>query len=164
MAAPKKQTEDLTLSQTQAQLEAAMSLTDEQNEFLDRYWPGNLTAGLVFLEHRLGARDGHGETDPDTALRPVNRRVDADHAAVRIGQRTAAIARIDGRISLDHAVEFALFGLNGAVERTDDPGGQRPFKLERVADGEHLLPHDKTVAIAESQGGQFACGVDFDKR
>src|ERR1035438_340515 len=63
--------------------------------------PGDLAAGLVFLQHGLGTRDGHGETDADTALRPVNRRVDADHAAVRIEQRTAAIARIDGGVGLE---------------------------------------------------------------
>ena len=104
---------------------------------------------LVFLQHRLGARDRHRKADPDIALRPVNRRVDADHVAVRIEQRTAAIARIDRRIGLNHAFQLALLGLDGAVERTDNPGGQRAFELEGIADRQHLLPHHQVVGIAQ---------------
>ncbi len=112
--------------------------------------PRDLAARLVFLQHRLSARDGHGETDPDTALRSVNRRINADHIAVRIEQGTATIAGIDGRVGLDHTFELAVLGVDGAIERTYDPGCQRAFKLERVADGEHLLADHQMIAIAQA--------------
>ena len=76
---------------------------------------------------------------------------------MRIEQRSAAVAGIDGGIGLDHAFHAAvLFGFNGAVERADDAGGQRAFKAERVADGQHLLPHHQVVGIAQAQGRQLA--------
>ena len=47
--------------------------------------------------------------------------VDADHMTGQIGERASAIARVDGRIGLDQAVEcFAIRGEHRAIYRADD--------------------------------------------
>src|SRR6185312_17532126 len=76
------------------------------------HWMRNLARGSVLLQLFFRAIDGHREADADASglaaggLRSVNRRVDADHVPARIEQRTATVARIDGRVSLDQAFEF----------------------------------------------------------
>ena len=66
--------------------------------------PAHASLRLKLVQHRFGAVDGQREADPDVSLWPVNRRIDADYGAVRIEQWAAAVARINGRIRLDHVL------------------------------------------------------------
>ncbi len=88
---------------------------------------------------------------------PINRGIDADHIAMRIEQRSAAVAGIDCGIGLDHAFELAaLLGLNGAVKRANDSRSQGAPEFEGVANGKHLLPHHQIFRIANTKKGQLA--------
>src|ERR1035438_8753274 len=109
-------------------------------------------AALLYLrQHRLGPADGRGEADSDAALRPVNRRVDADDGAVRIEQWPATIARVDGGVGLDHVLQLLALPLNATVERADYSRGQRAFEAEGIADGQDLLSHHQRVRVAQRE-------------
>ena len=127
---------------------------------------GTFSPGLEIVQHQFGAIDGHGEPDADiAAVRPQDRGVDADHIAGRIEQRTAAVARIDGRVGLDQAFQRPfVFAANAAPERTDDAGGQRALQTEGIADGEHLLAHLQRVGIAQVERGQLGARRDLQQR
>src|SRR4029077_20082704 len=103
--------------------------------------PGNVAARLELLEHRLRLVDRHGKADSYATLRTVDGGVDADDVAVRIEQRTAAIAGIDGGVRLNHAFQPLLLGLNVAIDGAHDAGGKCAFEVEGIADGQHLLSH-----------------------
>ena len=97
---------------------------------------------LEFVQHGFGAVDGRRKTDADVALRSQNGGVDADDRAVRIQQRAAAVAGVDGGVGLDQAFQLRVFlGLQASVERADDARSQGSFESEGVADGEHFLPN-----------------------
>ena len=54
---------------------------------------------------RLARLMGMAKPSPMLPCCAVDGGVDSDHVAVRIQQRPAAVARIDGRIGLDHALQ-----------------------------------------------------------
>ncbi len=53
-----------------------------------------------------------------------------------VQQGPSAVAGIDGRIGLDKIVEYSIICSNTPVNRTDDTGGDRMRKTERVTDGD----------------------------
>src|SRR5882762_5608674 len=83
---------------------------------------------------------GNGEADAGGgAAGRVNRGVDANDFTMRIDERSAGIAAVDGGVGLDGFVnESGLAGLHGAAERADYAGGERGLEAEGIADGENL--------------------------
>ena len=70
-----------------------------------------------------------------------HRRVDADHLAARVHERTAGIAGIEARVRLQHVVEQPPgAGAHGPAERADDPRRHRVLESIRTADGDGDLP------------------------
>ncbi len=110
--------------------------------------------------------NGNGKADAcGGSARRVNRGVDADYFAVRIDERAAGIAAIDGRVGLDGFVdESGLAGLHGAAESADHASGQRGLKAEGIAYSQNFLSHLQAGGIAEIQKGQrFTFGIDLDQ-
>src|SRR6202040_2385034 len=99
--------------------------------------------GHEVVRNALGAVDGNGEADAcGGAARRVNRGVDADDFAVRIDERAAGIAAVDGGVSLNGFInESGLTGLHGASEGADNAGGERGLEAERITNGENFLAH-----------------------
>ena len=103
--------------------------------------------------HPLHRVDRGGEAD---ALRARDdRRVDADHLAVRIDQRPAGIAGIEGRVGLQHIIDQPA-GLRAqtAPERAHHAGGDRVLESVRVADGDRELADAHAARRAEHHRGQ----------
>ena len=81
--------------------------------------------------------------------------IDADDLAGRGHQRPAGIARVQGRVGLDHAVDQpARAGAQRPAEGADDAGRDRALKAERVADRHHQLADPQLPRIAEPGEGR----------
>ena len=80
--------------------------------------------------------DRNGKADSGgSAGGRVNRGIDADDLAVRIDERPAGIAAIDGGVGLNGFVDKSrLTSLHGAAKRADDAGGEGGLKAERISD------------------------------
>src|SRR6476620_10246306 len=77
-------------------------------------------------------RDGEAQSFGDITTSRVadNQRVDADHLACQVGQRSAGIAVIDGCVSLDQILDLvSVPGVNGAPGRTDYAHSDRVLKV-----------------------------------
>ncbi len=86
----------------------------------------------------LGHVDRNGETDSLSRLN--HRRIDADHPAAAIKQRTAAIARIQRRIGLDHVIDQMTGDApERAAKRADHPRRHSRIEPEWTADRHHEL-------------------------
>src|SRR5207247_8391410 len=85
---------------------------------------------------RLDGVDRHREADADVAAGlALDLRVDADHPALRVEERPARVALVDGRVGLDHVVDrVRVRRLDHALEGADDPGRHRPLEPEWVPD------------------------------
>src|SRR5205085_5949796 len=76
------------------------------------------------VDHAHHHLRGHGEADADRAAgRRIDRRVHTDHFTVEVEQRTARVAAVDGRVSLDVVVVRTRRDV--AVARRDDARGHR---------------------------------------
>ena len=109
-------------------------------------------AKLAELTQRIHHADdglgGHRKADADRAARGRDdQRVDADDLAVEIEQRAAGIAAVDRGVGLDVAVIGS--GIDVAVARRDDAGGDGAAKAERIADRDHPFAKPQLVGIAE---------------
>src|SRR5690606_32141345 len=89
------------------------------------------------FDEGFNAVDGNGKAD---ALRRLcHRDVDADDFAVDVDERSAAVARVDGSVSL-HDVRVIPFGrFKRTIFGADDADGHRMVKTEGVADGDDPL-------------------------
>src|SRR5437016_468884 len=110
-----------------------------------QYWKGDSTSRLKLVQHRFRTADRHGKSDPNTPLSPVDHRIDPDHRPMRIEQRPSTVARINGRIGLDHVVISRRLLTNRSVERAYHSGGQRAVEAERISDRNHLLTDHQLV-------------------
>jgi hypothetical protein len=70
-------------------------------------------------------------------------RVDADHLADGVDERTPGVAGRDRSVGLDQVDVGAL--IERAVQRGDDPRSDRVLEPERVADGDRELTHTREV-------------------
>ena len=109
-------------------------------------------AQLAELPQRIDHADHglrrHRKADADRAARGRDdQRVDADHLAVEVEQRAAGIAAVDGGVGLDVAVIGT--GIDVAVARRDDAGGDGAAEAERIADRDHPFAEPQLVGIAE---------------
>ena len=115
------------------------------------------------IDHRNGGLRRHGKADADRAARRrIDRGIDADHLAVEVEQRSARIAAIDRRVSLDVVVIRA--GIDVAIARRDDAGRNRAAEAEWVADGDHPFAEPQLVGIPELHGFQRPVGLDPQQR
>ena len=96
-------------------------------------------------QDRLGGVDRHREADRLRVLR--DQRVDADHDAAAIHERSAGVSRVDRRVGLDHG----LVGDTGQqpVEPAHDPARHRLVEADRVADGDDLVADPDGRRVAE---------------
>ena len=91
-----------------------------------------------------------GMAKPIRASPPTreDRRVDADHSAGHVDERTARVAGVDGGVRLDEHLRGGPGDL-GAGQRRDDAAGHGLPDAERIADGEHHVAHLERVGVLE---------------
>ncbi len=108
----------------------------------------NLAVLLKLADDGLHGLGRHRKADADRAAGGRDDRgVDADHFAFEIEQRAARVAAIDGGVGLDVVVIGA--GIDVAVARRHDAGGDRAAQAERVADGDDPFAEAKRIGVAE---------------
>src|SRR5262249_5668260 len=89
-----------------------------------------------------------------------NLRVDANHPAVRIEERTVAITWIDRRVSLNRSFDQSLIlGVNRSLETTDNARGQRSIESEWISDRQDLLTYNQMVRVAERRHRHWLLGL-----
>src|SRR5262249_39407444 len=101
------------------------------------------SAPLHDLPHDLASHiDRNSEADALIAAAAIGQDggVDSDQLAQRVDQRSAGVARIDGRIGLDE-VFIVLDAEISAAHGADNPQGHRLADSERVADRERKIAH-----------------------
>jgi hypothetical protein len=89
-----------------------------------------------------------------------DRRVDTDHLAVEVDQRTARIAGVDGGVGLDEILVVADAHA-GAPLGADHAYGEGVTEAEGVADSDHPLADFERGGVRQPQRWQTA-GVDLD--
>ena len=92
--------------------------------------------------------------------------VDPDQLAVRVDQRTAGVARIDGGVGLDEVAGLArVVGVRiGPVKRADDAARDGELEVaEGAAEGEHGLAGMQLGRVAPGDVGEIL-RVDLDDR
>src|ERR1019366_7615774 len=119
-------------------------LSGRGRDFLDRHTDAP-AAHMAVLDELLGDVVGHAdryrERDAFVAAgAAVDLRIDADHFALEIEQRSTGIAWIDRDIGLDERhVAVAAFADVAARRGAHDTGGHAVLEAERRADCEHPL-------------------------
>src|SRR5713101_1175909 len=140
---------------------------EERTYFYAKKGPAYASFADQVLRNLLGQIDGDGEADAGRrAARGKNGGIDADHFAVRIQQRPARIASIDGRVGLNGVFDKRrLAGLHGSAEGADYSSGQRGLEPKGIADGQNFLSHKQRTRVGQRQRYEFAAlGVDLDQR
>ena len=89
-----------------------------------------------------------------------------DDLAGGVHERTAGVARVDGGVGLDEAVELDGLGLRSRFERGHDAPGDGGFvaEVERVADGDHLLADAEVVRRTELGRHQVGHALHLEDR
>ena len=106
------------------------------------------------LHHAFRGRHGNREADAERAARArVDRGIDADQVAGRIGQRPAGIAGIDRRVGLDEILEGVDSQLC-APQRRDDAHRHALADAERVADRQHDVADANVFHASERDRGK----------
>src|SRR4051794_1942359 len=122
---------------------------------------------LALLELRQETLRGIDRSGEAEALRAAaaDGRVDADHLAIDVHERTAGVAEVDGGVSLDEVLE----GTGGVAEAEraslgrDDADGERVFELERIADGDGPVTLADAVGVAQRNARQRLAGLDLEE-
>ena len=130
---------------------------DAEERALDRL------AGDERVRDLLGGLDRHGVADALVAagLRR-DLRVDADHAAVAVEQRAAAVAGVDRGVGLDRAVDREAVGRGQlAVDRADDARGDGALEPERAADRHDRIADLHGLGRAERRAACRSLGTSF---
>ena len=105
------------------------------------------------IDHAGNRLRGHREADADRAAgRRNDQRVDADHVAIKIEQRAAGIAAVDGGVGLDVVVVRTLADV--AIARRYDARRDGAAEAEGIADRDHPFAEPQLVGIAEPDRGQ----------
>src|SRR6476620_167793 len=82
-------------------------------------------------------------------------RVDSNHPAMRVEQRSARVTWIDRSVSLNRTLNLpAILGLDRPLQAADDSGCQSPVKPERVSNRQNFLPDNQLVRITQGHDGQ----------
>src|SRR5690349_6154382 len=143
--------------QTQARSHFGIEILDRNAEIA--------TMHRAVLEQLRGNIAGHVRSDGQTDALPaagaaLDRRIDADHFAAEIDQRTAAVAGIDGRVRLQKV--FIHIQVQIAALGADDARGYGAGQAERSADGQYAIANLHLGAVAELQVRQRLLGFDAD--
>ena len=85
-----------------------------------------------------------------------NLAVDADQLALRVDQRAARVALVDGSVGLQEVFKAPIAQTGGAALRADDSHRDRLTDAQRVADRECDVADADAVRIAQREHGQFA--------
>src|SRR5206468_3558536 len=120
----------------------------------------DVTFGEQLRDDELGGVNGDGEADPDAAAAlAFDGRIDPDDFPVDIAERSAGIARIDGRVRLDHiGVEAPAAGraeienLLASVQAADDPDRERAFVAVGAADSDGPMADLDSIGVAQARG------------
>ena len=105
-----------------------------------------LRAHLVNHEADDVAGNGKAETFAAARLRE-NHRVDADEASLDIHQRSAAVARINGRVSLE--IDYAVVGLKLPRDGADHTHAHRALEAAGTAHRDYQLALPNDIGIRE---------------
>ena len=118
---------------------------------------------VVDGDHGVG---GHGEAKALVAARlGEDGRVHADDVAIHIQQRSAGVARIDGRVGLNEVLELTGSGrIDGPVLGRDDARCNGLRQRKGTADGADPVAHLRVVGVAQLDGRQRRAGVNLDDR
>ena len=119
-----------------------------------------LLSGDELLADLVGQVARNRETE--AAVQPVDERVHADHFAVDIAKRPAAVARIDRRVGLQIIRDRIAAGREqfAAAFPADHAVGESVIELERRADGKGELAHADGVAVARiAPTGKFVASI-----
>src|SRR5690606_9456716 len=107
-----------------------------------------------------GLVDGNGEAETDVAARRGDDRgVDAEQPALRVDERTAGVALIDGGVGLDKVFVAARVGENAEIVATrgrDDAHGHGLADAERVAHRKHDVADPDAIAVADGDKWELA--------
>ena len=97
---------------------------------------------------KLGRVDRDREADP--LCRQDHGRVDADDVAAGIDERTTRVARVQGRVGLEHVVnEPARPGAERSAQGTDNTGGHRALEAVRMANRQRELSDAHLLRVAQ---------------
>src|SRR5262249_36758369 len=89
--------------------------------------------------------------------------VDADNLTSQVNQGTAGVARIDGCIGLQEAVELGTRAADAAaILRAIYACGYGRVKSEGAADGEHPVADVHAIGVAELGGWEFLPCFNLD--
>ena len=118
--------------------------------------PPYLSEADQVVDHELHRVDRDGKTDSHAAARGrEDHTVDTNHLSLRVQQRPAGIAAVDGGVGLDGFVQqTALLVFERTLQRADDAGGQGALEAEGVADGQHFLADLQAAGIPQWERGQ----------
>src|SRR5215813_5692304 len=129
----------------------AQALGDLVTHLLDAYAKPSAAHFLELtqlIDHRQSCLRGNGKSDTDRAAGWRNDRgVYTDHFAIHVEQRTARVAAIDRGVCLN--VVVVRSGLDIAVARRNDPGGNRSTQAERIANGNYPFTEPQFFTVAE---------------
>ena len=116
-----------------------------------------------------GADDLRGDGEAGAGERSAagdDEGVDSHHLAVRVDQRAAGVAGIDGRVSLDKVAGLARIVTVriGPVEAADNAARDGEGEVaEGIAEGQHRLAGVQLGGVAPGNAGQVV-RIDFDDR
>ena len=122
--------------------------------------PATLEAAVGFETFVDLARHGAGNGETDAAVRFADDGgIDADHAALHIDQRPAAIAGIYRGIGL----QKRLVGVSSTTNfGAKDARGHAAVESEWVADGQHPIPHFELVTVTPFDADEIV-GIDLEQ-
>ena len=106
-----------------------------------------------------GLVDGYGKAD--TFATGVYCGIDAYKHTLEIQQGAAAVAGVDGGISLDEVGKSAVAAADGAPQGRNDACGHRMAEAERIADGDGCFAGQDVVRVAQAHRGQVAGPFDL---
>ncbi len=107
-------------------------------------------AAIDKIDH--ARRDGKAQSFASAAL-TQDESVDADHMAVHVHQRTAAVARIDRRVGLNIVQRFCGIGLPRHC--ADHAHRDRILQSLGTADRQYHLSHTNVLRLLQRQRGQI---------
>ena len=119
---------------------------------------GPLDASIAGQVGQYGLRrvDGNGKTDTGALVGAVggDHGVDADDLAVRVQQRAAGVAGVDGRVGLDGVLDGRALRTSNGADGADDAAGHGAAEAKGIADGVDLLAHGECGGVGQRDGLQ----------
>ena len=89
--------------------------------------------------------------------------IDTDHLSLHVDQGTTAVARIDGRIRLDEALELLNVAANVFTALgADDACRHGMIQVEGTSNGENPIADLHGVGVAHLCDGQVVADINFD--